>query len=905
MRKCFFAVCLACSLIVGFAWSGSAFGAIQCYQCHGSSIPSDYRPVDANIRDSATGGFPGNHRTHMNPDATPASCNDCHPGAESYGTGHMDGAVKVAANIRNSPLPATYRNSTSAFPQGSRIEPGTCMNVICHFERVTPLWGSAPFTTSDCNACHGAPPAGGDTGSAGSHGRHDLYYTGAARCSQCHANHLAEASPFAHATSVGRRNLLIELRDPFGQRAGTYSGSLDDFLPKSSQNAFGTCSGTYCHSSGTSVASGTVEANTTPLWGSGTLACDECHGNPPLYDNGSPKANSHRGHSIIHPFTCDACHVSTTADGIAISDLSRHVNGEYDLAPGSGITFTYSYASTGGSCTNISCHSDAVWGGTMNGGIGCEPCHGHSPGFEYLPDMFSQGKGSWKSHATHTQADGANVRGPNVACNACHDFDNFPYFKSGNDTDSDGRISLNETTVCDACHSPGGAYDGVGDAEAGARTNWKFAIYSGSGLRSGKGNWCLTCHDDAPSLVNGSSAPNKAGNGTSYGYNLTGHGRYSSFVRLSLQDSSAAGNPGAKCGCMDCHDSQAPHIASAVDDSRLKAGFENDRNNSNCVQCHAREGIANHSPFWFTTFDAYSASAHGKVKCADCHDVHGSSGPYTGMLRADNEQLCYQCHRNGAVENNPLSASGLPASIHDVFTMPSSSQHDIGAPLTVNGKEYTLQCASCHNVHLVTGRYASATTGKTPVTRFGSFTTLWGAAAGQKMGDYAVAQFYQPPLGEMPEAVMPDYATFCSDCHNATSTIYSPSLGRIVTPFDWRTQKHGSNPAKDDKGGMVEMASPYSDNALGSYVMTCTDCHEAHASKNSFTIRTNVNSGSVDGITTGDGYQWSVLCHRCHQNARSIHHSLPGADCSQCHGPTRGTFVNCTRCHNHQSMTNM
>ncbi len=295
------------------------FRGNSCYQCHGSSIPSDYRPVDANIRDSATGGFPGNHRTHMNPDATPASCNDCHPGAESYGTGHMDGAVKVAANIRNSPLPATYRNSTSAFPQGSRIEPGTCMNVICHFERVTPLWGSAPFTTSDCNACHGAPPAGGDTGSAGSHGRHDLYYTGAARCSQCHANHLAEASPFAHATSVGRRNLLIELRDPFGQRAGTYSGSLDDFLPKSSQNAFGTCSGTYCHSSGTSVASGTVEANTTPLWGSGHLPATNVTGSSSVH-NGHDGI-CHRGHSIIHTFTCDAA-MSDNSDGIRHQDLS-------------------------------------------------------------------------------------------------------------------------------------------------------------------------------------------------------------------------------------------------------------------------------------------------------------------------------------------------------------------------------------------------------------------------------------------------------------------------------------------------------------------------------------------------------------------------------------------------------
>lgn len=840
----------------------------------------------------------------MGPTASSASCNDCHPGAGSYDTSHMDGLLKVAANIRNSPVPALYRNSTSAFPQGGRLALGTCTNVSCHFERETPVWGSAPLKPADCATCHGAPPAGAGTGSAGSHGRHDRYYPGASRCSQCHADHPAETNPFAHATSVGRRTLLMKLRDVRGIPAGEYHGPVDDFLP-SSQNGFGVCSGTYCHSSGTSVASGSIEPNTSPEWGSGALACDGCHENPPLYGNGSPKPNSHRGHSLVHPFTCDACHASTTADGKTIGDFSSHVNGRYDLVPGSGVSFTYSYAAAGGSCTNLSCHGDATWGGTMNGGVGCEPCHGHSPGFEYLPGQFSQGKGSWRSHATHTQADRANARGPHIGCDACHDLNNFPYFKAGVDANGDGKINLAETTVCDTCHSPGGAFDGVGDAVVGARSNWTFSIYSGNGLRSGKRDWCLTCHDSMPSLINGAYAPEKAGNGSSFGYNVTGHGRAASFSRLSYQDTGAAGNPGADCKCMDCHDSTLSHIGSTGVNSRLKAGFEDDKNNSNCTKCHIQQGIANHAPSWFTTFTGYSASAHGKVKCSACHDVHGSSGPYTGMLRADNELLCFQCHRLGSIENSPLSATGLPSGIHEVFTMSSPSLHDMDAPFVAGGKNYTLQCASCHNVHLVSGRYASALSGKTPVTRFGGFTTLWGAAAGERMGDYAGSGIYQPPLGEMAGSVMPDYATFCSDCHNESSTLYSPSLGRNLIRFDWRDQKHGGGAAKNDKSGMVEMTLPYSDNRLGSYVMTCTDCHEAHGSTNIYAVRTAVNGESVGGITTGDGSQWTALCERCHQNLQPLHHSQPGADCSLCHGPTRGTFLNCTNCHSHQSNTNL
>ena len=73
-----------------------------------------------------------------------------------------------------------------------------------------------------------------------------------------------------------------------------------------------------------------------------------------------PKTNSHASHN----FGCGTCHAGTTADGVTISNKSLHVNGAYNVTPGAGTTFTYTYAATGGTCSNISCHGNtsATWG---------------------------------------------------------------------------------------------------------------------------------------------------------------------------------------------------------------------------------------------------------------------------------------------------------------------------------------------------------------------------------------------------------------------------------------------------------------------------------------------------------------------------------------------------------------
>jgi hypothetical protein len=115
--------------------------------------------------------------------------------------------------------------------------------------------------------------------------------------------------------------------------------------------------------------------NTTANWGVvGNNDCKGCHEYPPAYSNGNPKANSHASH---RNFNCSTCHAGTTLDGTTITSFTKHVNKIYDLSPGAGVTFSYSYASGGGTCSAISCHfnNNAIWGASLK----CIDCHSTSP----------------------------------------------------------------------------------------------------------------------------------------------------------------------------------------------------------------------------------------------------------------------------------------------------------------------------------------------------------------------------------------------------------------------------------------------------------------------------------------------------------------------------------------------
>lgn len=261
---------------------------------------------------------------------------------------------------------------------------------------------------------------------------------------------------------------------------------------------------------------------------------------------------------------CEVCHTQTTYHRNNASGDHAHYVGE--------------------NC--ISCHKHAPYEFGHQGAVGpgCEPCHGQDGG-----------PGTAFSHATHTEGDIPNGPPTATACGDCHDGNNYPLFG-----DDDSKDTLAATTVCDGCHSSGGPYDGVTMAKA----NWGDGVYSvdGTTLKSDKEDWCATCHDDEGPTINGRTAKNVSGDGSVYGYFISGHGNYG-------------------VSCTDCHDPGLTHI-----DAYART-------------YHAEEGVTNPSRNYR---NGYRLAL-----------MNGGDTPLVVPRTEDYDSshfaLCYKCHRENVV----------------------------------------------------------------------------------------------------------------------------------------------------------------------------------------------------------------------------------------------------------------
>ena len=523
----------------------------------------------------------------------------------------------------------------------------------------------------------------------------------------------------------------------------------------------------------------------------------------------------------------------------------------------------------------------------------CTRCHQHNNGFRGM------GGGA---HTTHI----VNNNGPQLECADCHDTSDIPSFKSGTDVNGDGKYDLSETDVCDTCHSA----DGV----ASAKNYW--TLDPGSWVAAeGEEGFCGSCHDLTPGNSSqdgtGDQAPNIAGDKSTYGFFITGHGKASgNYARLSWQNTLAAGNPAANRSCGSCHDLTTQHFNNST--RRLKPGYENDAGNSNCKQCHDPGSVAVNSPDWYTTYTDYENSAHGgatgNLKCSDCHDVHGASGANPAMTRANQENLCYQCHTEGGVQNDAISGAELADDIEEAFG--KTEKHNLGTSFTIGSSDYTLECVSCHNVHLITGKYVDADIGKSPITMFSDNLTIWGDDSGEKMDAYDSTGTYRTPQSDtFTGAQLPDYASFCLDCHA------QPSSGHPNFGINWEGDPHGKQSANepdgygtcpnwftcgkasgwdgDDcisdqatcwpviprgKGDQLWVRNPYNHEeriAGANFTLSCTDCHEAHGSGVSSMLRSNPNGGTGTVI-------WNTMCNNCHYYYSNWHAGMSCGNAS-CH----------------------
>ncbi|MBI5203937.1 MAG: cytochrome c3 family protein [Nitrospirae bacterium] len=537
---------------------------------------------------------------------------------------------------------------------------------------------------------------------------------------------------------------------------------------------------------------------------------------------------------------CEVCHTKTTHfrnDGNAPDQLHSNVGGA-------------------GEANCITCHSHVSGLGHGGGSCGTSECHA------------TEG-----SHPTHVSGSQLSLQ-----CSECHDTSNFPQFK-------DGANSKDTTTVCNNCHSSNGI--------TLAKQYWDYPGSSSQTPGSwtaveGEKSFCGSCHDSTPGNTKsdgtGDNAYNILGNDSSYGYYVTGHGKTSgNYPRLSWQDTSAAGNPGANRQCSACHNLTTQHFNTAV--KRLKSSYENDNNDSNCKQCHNPGTVAVADPQWYTTYTAYQNSAHSSKKCSDCHDMHGISGPYAGMTKANKENLCNNCHAGHA-------------------------GHALGASFGQGGKSYSLQCVSCHNVHIVTGMFSASASDESPITKLSDNLNVWGAQSPQKMNDYAGSGTYKTPNGDvLSGSQLPDYPSFCLDCHGGDM---SPSSYGSIS---WDGDQHGRSSANqpdgygvcpnwfacgnafgwdnDDcvgtqaecwpvkpRGDSDELYSraPYTHTeriAGANLVLSCSDCHVTHESGIGSKLRATVNNSPGSTV-------WNTECNACHYYYSDWHAGMACGNAS-CH----------------------
>lgn len=366
-----------------------------------------------------------------------------------------------------------------------------------------------------------------------------------------------------------------------------------------------------------------------------------------------------------------------------------------------------------------------------------------------------------------------------------------------------------------------------------------------------------------------------------------------------------------------------------------------------------------------------SVSGYAAGNCVHCHEQHASIGgsepvPIGGApskyellannfsgkttnLYAQSDSVCFYCHIVTGTYQSPvfynysysITFGGNPdITPNNIFnTFNSTSYHNLydvfrfitglsGSHLNFsNFPSDSNPCSGCHNIHIAKrscGKPSgSFDTTKSAISKPSDHSNLWGDDAGEKMSNYTTG--YQAPYNSAiptyePDgsaisdpSKLPDYVTFCTDCHNATNTINSTLLVRSLYKFNWANENHGGYAATYcSLSGTSLLSSPYDGlTRCGQYVLTCTDCHEPHGAPNNFLTRKWVNNGTVTVTNNGSGNgpdgrankEWVWLCGRCHtglnyNDGLTPHHGAnTGLGCTTCH--PGGNYRNCKDCHFH------
>ena len=822
------------------SWVGGTIEA-ACGACHGTS--------------SATPPTTANHLRHAGAAAgqLALTCDKCH-GAHPDNS-HVNGSVKwdlhgLGTGKYKTPTLANYTATGATGALAPSASYGTCNTIYCHSNSgpnatakvyATPTWGG---TTLTCGDCHANMRTVASTVPNGGH--YDHSSTGNTTgpqfdCALCHSGYTASS-----VTAATHANSQVNL---------TFAANATTTYTKSSPmpvgTAWGTCSASACHGTATGLVWGGA------LYKAGTDACSTCHSSStagavttatPFYStsyptkvtaNTNPKVGAHTSHvagvdSLSSSVTCAACHGTVTYAS------ATHMVGSTTftwstLATKNG-TLVPSYNATTGQCSNVYCHGASMPNGDVTGST-------RAP--------------TWTSTlpATLTSA----------ACGSCHGFP--PSTASGHPvvtlpTGFPTSAAIGATCNCHANINPAGnSYatmfvnkslhiNGIFEPPSGGDCTTCHNAQQGTGTRRVVGtDTVLASHHIQATTINAASC-SVCHEQTTFGHMVTGDvavGMLNQDTGAALTyDGTTATALNLETSCNSCHDANGA--------SRL---------GTKALTPFSDSGDNTRPPFigWSTGKQAHSAS----MACFNCHgnsagvagntltpkyNAHGSATAkmlqfaYTATdTMTTTTNFCYNCH--GTTIANGVTSPSIQAAVN--------------LSTTIGHK--TAKCSDCHDQHSAKPGLHTATTmapvlngvagkGAWPATNPAIATTWTG------LGTLAVT--YTATSEATAEWQI------CFKCHAGTVPVptgYTVGALRMTDiGLEFNPANKAGHPVVTNLNGYTgsaapkplaagNMVAPWT--AVGTQVMTCSDCHGATG-----TGAQGPHGSSVRWMLTGANQAW-------------------------------------------------
>ncbi|MGP8152548.1 MAG: DmsE family decaheme c-type cytochrome [Smithella sp.] len=163
--------------------------------------------------------------------------------------------------------------------------------------------------------------------------------------------------------------------------------------------------------------------------------------------------------------------------------------------------------------------------------------------------------------------------------------------------------------------------------------------------------------------------------------------RYDSYLKSTHSKPAIPGNPANKNACESCHGPGLAHVQKGGGRGTGIIAFGKKDNpdikTAQCLSCHQDSRVV---PFW----DLSSHKTNG-VSCSDCHSGHSGT---KNNLKATQPDLCYTCHLSVRAQMNKQSHHPVKEGL--MKCTQCHDQHGGSGPKMIKADTVNELCFKCH-----------------------------------------------------------------------------------------------------------------------------------------------------------------------------------------------------------------